>query len=72
MEILNLGLKHGLLIRPKESEMVAVIEDVYDTLCEKELFKDHPLSKQRAQTALKSFTYNYLDLKRIQSRPKED
>ena len=30
--ILKLGLKHGILIRPKESEIVVVMEDIYDQI----------------------------------------
>ena len=30
--VLKLGLKHGLLIRPKENEMIAVMEDIYDQI----------------------------------------
>ena len=62
IELLQLGLKHGILIRPKESEMIAVMEDVYDQLVRQKAFTDHHIAKHRVQTALKSCTYNYLDL----------
>ena len=29
IEILRLGLKHGLLVRPQESEMIVIMEDIY-------------------------------------------
>ena len=39
--VLKLGLKHGLLIRPKENEMIAVMEDIYDQIvCQYLLKKD--------------------------------
>ena len=30
--VLKVGLKHGLLIRPCESEVIVVMEDVYDQI----------------------------------------
>ena len=32
ISLLKLGLKHGLLIRPKESEMITIMEDIYDQI----------------------------------------
>ena len=60
--VLKLGLKHGLFIRPKENEMVAVVEDIYDQIVRRDLLKKDNISKHRVKTALKSFTYSYLDL----------
>ena len=62
LDVLNLGLKHGVLLRPKEAEMVSVIEDVYDQICRHKGFTENRFAKSRIQTALKSFTYNFLDL----------
>ena len=60
--VLKLGLKHGIFIRPKQNETIAVMEDIYDqTVCQDLLKKDN-ISKHCVQTALKSFTYSYLDL----------
>ena len=63
----NLSTYHGLtnlqLIRPKENEMIAVMEDIYDQTVRQDLLKKDKISKHRVQkTALKSFTYFYLDL----------
>ena len=60
--VLKFGLKHGLLIRPKENEMIAVMEDIYDQTVRQDLLKKGNISKHCVQTALKSFTYSYLDL----------
>ena len=60
--VLKFGLKHGLLIRPKENEMIAVMEDIYDQTVRQDLLKKGSVSKHCVQTALKSFTYSYLDL----------
>ena len=62
IEILKVGLKHGLLIRPRESEMIIIMEDIYDQILQHNILKDDHIFKHRAQTALKAFTYNYLDL----------
>ena len=63
MSILNFGLKHGLLLRPKETEMIAVMEDVWNQISRQDSLKDNHISKSRVQTALRVFTYNYLDNK---------
>ena len=60
--VLELGLKHGLLIRPKENEMIAVMEDIYDQIVCQYLLKKDDIWKYSVETALKSFTYSYLDL----------
>ena len=62
LSVLRLGLKHGLLVRPKESEMIAVVEDVWNQIIQRNALKDKHFAKHRVQTALKSFTYSYLDL----------
>ncbi|XP_066913068.1 uncharacterized protein [Clytia hemisphaerica] len=62
IEVLRLGLKHGVLLRPKESEMIVIAEDIWYQINRKNALQDKYFSKHRVQTALKSFTYNYLDL----------
>ena len=62
LSVLPLGLKHGLLVLPKESEMIAVVEDVCNQIIQRNALKDKHFTKHRVQTALKSFMYSYLDL----------
>ena len=62
VEVLRLGLNHGILTRPHESEMVVIMEDIWDQIESKNLLKDVHFSKPRIQTALRAFTYCYLDL----------
>ena len=62
VEVLNFGLKHGVLSRPKESEMVATMEYVWEQIDNNNILKENHMNKQRVQTALRAFTYNYLDL----------
>ena len=62
VSILNFGLKHGLLLRPKENEMIAVMENVWNKISRQDILKDNHISKSRVQAALGAFTYNYLDI----------
>ena len=59
---LNFGLKHGLLLRPKEPEIIAVMEVVWNQISRQDILKDNHISKSRVQTALRAFTYNYLEI----------
>ena len=61
VEVLNFGLKHGVLSRPKESEMVATMEYVWEEIDNNNILKENHMTKQRVQTALRAFTHNYLD-----------
>ena len=62
VEVLNFDLKNGVLSRPKESEMVATMEYVWEEIDKNNILKENHSTKQRVQTALRAFTYNYLDL----------
>ena len=42
--------------------MIAIAENVKEQIEKHNIVKDNHISKVRAQTALKSFTYNWLDL----------
>ena len=66
VEVLRLGLKHGLILQPKETETIAVIEDLCDQIERQNALKGNFFSKHRAQTVLKAFTYNYLDVENEQ------
>ena len=61
-EVLMLGLKHGLATRPKETEIIVIIESIWDQLERLNAIKDNYMSKERAKMTLRSFAYNYLDL----------
>ena len=62
VSVLKFGLKHGLLTRPKQSEMIVIAEDIWDQILQNDVLKQDNISKHRLQTALKAFTYNYLDI----------
>ena len=42
--------------------MIVIMEDIYNQILQHNILKDDRIFKHRAQTALKVFTYNYLDL----------
>ncbi|XP_066930298.1 uncharacterized protein [Clytia hemisphaerica] len=54
IEVLRLGLKHGVLLRPKESEMIVIAEDIWYQINRKNALQDKYFSKHRVQTALKN------------------
>ena len=49
-------LKHGVLLRPKEPEIIAIAENIYEQIEKHNVLKDNHISKVKAQTGLKSFT----------------
>ena len=62
ISVLEIGLKHGVLLRPKVPEMIAIAENVWEQIEIHNILKANDISQVRAQTALESFTYNCLDL----------
>ena len=54
-EILMLSLKHELAIRPKETEIIVIVESIWDQLERSDAIKDNYMSKERAKIALRSF-----------------
>ena len=61
-EILKYGLTHGIAIRPKKSEMIMIMEDIYDQIMRHNVVKDSYISTECLKTTLKVFTFNYLDI----------
>ena len=62
ISVLERGLKYGLLTRPKELKMIAIVQNVWVQIQNQGVLKNDHVSKVRAIAALKSFTYNYVDL----------
>ena len=58
--ILKLGLKYGLAFRPKEPQMIATIESLWEQIERHNLIKNISL-QNRVKTALRAFTYSVLD-----------
>ena len=47
IEILKHGLKHGLVIRPKELEMIVIMEDIYEQILRHNTVIDSYMSQER-------------------------
>ena len=47
VSILKYGLKHELLTQPKESEMVVIVEDIWDQILRNNVLKEDHISKLR-------------------------
>ena len=62
VSVLKYGLKYGLLTRPKKSEMIEIVGDIWKQILRNLLLKEDHILKHRLQNVLKSFTYKYLDL----------
>ena len=61
-ETLQYGLKHGIAIKPKDNEIFAIAEDIYDQIDRKDLCKENQMSIQRLKNSLRAFTLNILDI----------
>ena len=62
VEILTLGLNHGLALRPREEEIIPAIEGLFYRLKESNVIKKNYMATERVKYALRSFAYNILDL----------
>ena len=50
----SMDSKHSLAIRPKESEMIVIMEDIYEQILRHNAIKDSYISQV--------FTFNFLDI----------
>ena len=58
IKILKYGLKHGIAIGPKESEMIVIMKDIYEQILRHNAIKDSYISHERLKTTPKAFTFN--------------
>ena len=58
IEVLKLGLRHGLATRPNSP--VAVSEDLFDQLDRLNCWKERFFVQDKVKNSLRSFTYNCL------------
>ena len=61
-ETLQYGLKHGIAIKPKDTEIFAIVENIYDKIDRKGFCKENQISIQRLKNSLRAFTFNILDI----------
>ena len=58
INVLKLGLRHGIATRPNQFEIMAVSEDVWDQISRLNKFKDGPHIQDKIKNSLRSFTYS--------------
>ena len=61
LDVLKLGLNHGIALRPKEPQMIAATEVLWHQIVANNMLKNNRLAG-RVKTALRAFTYSILDL----------
>ena len=59
IDILKLGLKHGLATRPNTLEMMAISEDLWEQDNRLNAWKDGIFVKDKAKNTIRSFTFSY-------------
>ena len=61
IEILKYGLKYGITTRPSEVELIVIAENIWDQIEQKGLC-NHFMKRESVKTALRAFTYSYIDI----------
>ena len=56
------GLKHGIITRPSEAEIVVMAEENFWYQIEQKGLCNHVMKHERVQTALRVFTYYCIDI----------
>ena len=59
--ILRFGLKHGLATQPKESDIIAIAELIWDQLDQEKLLPDGHGKQERVKHAIETLVCNFLD-----------
>ena len=62
INVLNLGLKYGIALRPKEEDIIPITEAFYSKLMDMKIIKENHMSGERIKNALRSFAYNTLEI----------
>ena len=55
------GLKHGLATRPKESDVIAAAESIWDQLERQSLLPKGYMKQQRIKDSIRALACNFLD-----------
>ena len=56
------GLKNGIATKPKENDVFAFAEDIFDQIIRKGLWEENLNSVQRIKNTLIGFSFNVLDI----------
>ena len=60
--LLQFGLKHGLAIKPKENDILASAEALWDQIERKQLCKESVYYTRRAKNYIREMAFNLLNL----------
>ena len=61
-DVLILGLNHGIALRPREDEILPVIEGLFSRIKDLNVIKNTHMATQRVKYALRSFAYNFIEI----------
>ena len=61
-EVLTFGLNHGVALRPREDEILPLIEGFYSKVKSLDAIKNNYMASERVKYALRSFAYNIIDI----------
>ena len=59
---LKYGLKHNIATFPKQSDVMAYTEDVWEQLLKSKVIRDNPFAKLKIKNSLRAFTFNLLEI----------
>ena len=62
IEVLKLGLKYGIALRPRENDLIVKGEVLWDQVQRKELLKPGAFNSIRAKNSIKNLAYSLLDV----------
>ena len=61
-DVLMYGLNHGIALRPREEDILPVIEGFYSKIKDLNAIKKNYMASERIKYALRSFAYNVIDI----------
>ena len=60
--ILRFGRKHNIATRPKETEIIATAESIWEQLNQHNLLPSHFIKQQKIKNSIRAFASNSLDV----------
>ena len=62
IEVLTFGMNHGIALRPREEDILPVMEGFYERIKQMDVIKKTHMATERIKYALRSFAYNVIDI----------
>ena len=66
IEVLTLGLEHGIALRSREDDILPAIEGLFSKIKDSNIIKKNHMATERVKFALRSFAYNIIDIENKQ------